>query len=40
VTERESLACCVTFVGLEPSLIFSSLKKAQLRTSAVPAGPS
>ena len=34
-------ASCATLVGLESSLIFASLREAQLRTSpSVPVGPS
>ena len=33
-------ASCATLVGLESSLIFSSLREAQLITSGIPAGPS
>jgi hypothetical protein len=33
-------ASCATLVGLTSSLIFASLREAQLRTSGVPVDPS
>ena len=33
-------ASCAMLVGLTSSLIFASLREAQLRTSGVPVGPS